>query len=109
MGSQSTVSLEAFRAAHGKDVVLESHDGGIEDAGDERHLDGDRKRKRGEKGRPRKRAKRLETDDWISSAKIEKLCEILELIRANDPFEKVIVFSQVSGLEGLANEVHRLP
>jgi len=109
LGSQSTVSLEAFRVAHGKDTEAGIHDGGIEDAGDGRHLDGDRKRKRGGEGRPRKRAKRLEMDPWISSAKIEKLCEILELIRANDPFEKVIVFSQVSGLERLADEVHRLP
>ena len=36
-------------------------------------------------------------DDWTSSAKIDKLCEILELIRGNDPFEKVIVFSQFTG------------
>ena len=34
-------------------------------------------------------------EDWESSAKINKLCEILEAIRANDPTDKVIVFSQV--------------
>lgn len=103
------MSLEAFRAVHGKETEPESHDGGIGNSGNGRHPDGDRKRKIGDEGRARKRAKRLEMDEWISSAKIEKLCEILELTRANDPLEKVIVFSQVSGLESLTNEVHRIP
>jgi hypothetical protein len=103
------VSLKAFKLAHGEVTQAESHHGGIGDAEDGLHLEGARKRKGGDEGKPRKRGKRLEMDDWTSSAKIDKLCEILESIRSKDPFEKVIVFSQVSRLDGLTDEVHRLP
>jgi len=99
------VSPGAFKAAHRAD----GRDGGIGDAADG-HFDAEGKRKkRGGDGEPGKRAKRVGMERWTSSAKIDRLCEILQSIRAEDPFAKVVVFSQVARLEGLANEVHGLP
>lgn len=82
---------------------MDSYDGSASEAeeDDEWLFAEDRKRK--VKGKEpaknsRKKVKPVveeEDEDWISSAKIAKLCDILENIRANDPAEKVIVFSQV--------------
>ena len=48
---------------------------------------------------PRCRKKVVPENDekWVTAAKIDKLCEILDQIRTNNPLEKVIVFSQVRG------------
>jgi hypothetical protein len=71
-----------------------------------------RKRKANDKDlvrRPQKKAKLTvgqyeDTEkNRLSSAKINKLCEILDTIRRNDPTEKSIVFSQVSCLDSPIN------
>jgi hypothetical protein len=101
------VSLESFKAAHCREVEeddADSYDGSASEAeeDDEWLFAEDRKRKgKGKepaKKKPRKKVKPVEDEDmedWESSAKIDKLCEILEAVRANDPTDKVIVFSQV--------------
>lgn len=43
---------------------------------------------------PRQRILRRLKKDWISSAKIDKCLEILETVKARDPTEKTVVFSQ---------------
>lgn len=63
------MSLESFKAAHCREDQeddADSYEGGARET----------------------------EEDWESSAKIDKLCVILEAIRANDPGDKVIVFSQ---------------
>jgi hypothetical protein len=107
MDQKRMVSLDSFRAAHcqdkGSDSDMDSYDGSASEAEEETDwLFGDDRKRKG-KGKetakkPRKRTKPLvdpEDEDWISSAKVDKLCEILEAVRARDPSEKVIVFSQV--------------
>ena len=106
MDSRRLVSLESFKAAHypKDDDDMDSYDGSASEAeeDDEWLFSDDRKRKgKGKESAKssRKKVKSVveeEVDDWVSSAKISKLCDILESIRANDPTEKVIVFSQVS-------------
>ena len=104
MDSRRLVSLESFKAAHfPREDDEDSYDGSASEAeeDDEWLFAEDRKRK--VKGKEpakgsRKKKKHVvedEPEDWISSAKIIKLCEILESIRTIDPTEKVIVFSQV--------------
>jgi|SRR5271156_1044503 len=105
MEPNRVVSLEVFNSVHGDAAGEEEASGETEEDDDEDWLySGDRKRKH--KGKePAKKAQRkskkeekeeLEAGvDFVSAAKIEKLCEILEQIRVNDPSEKVIVFSQV--------------
>ena len=102
MNAKRTVSLEAFKAAH-CDVDMEDETGGSE-AEEDWSLEDDRKRKgKGKepahkvKSYKRSKAKFEEDEEWTSSAKIDKLCEILDGIRAKDPSEKVIVFSQFTG------------
>ena len=107
MDARRLVSLESFKAAHCREVEEEdadSYDGSASEAeeDDEWLFAEDRKRKgKGKEPatkKPRKKAKPVEDEDmedWESSAKIDKLCEILESIRANNPTDKVIVFSQV--------------
>ena len=96
------MSLEAFRAAHcppeeEKDASDETVSELEED--DEWLFAEERKRRAKNKERvkkPCKKHKRMEEiPDRVSSAKVDKLCQILETIRTNDPTEKVIVFSQV--------------
>jgi len=107
MDSTRLVSLESFRAAHCREDQeddADSYEGSASEAeeDDEWLFAEDRKRK-GKGKEPatkksRKKPKPVEDEDmedWESSAKIDKLCEILEAVRANDPNEKVIVFSQV--------------
>ena len=107
MDARRLVSLESFKAAHCREVEeddVDSYDGSASEAeeDDEWLFAEDRKRKgKGKepaKKKPRKKVKPVEDEDmedWESSAKIDKLCEILEAVRANDPTDKVIVFSQV--------------
>jgi hypothetical protein len=105
MDSRRLVSLESFKAAHSpKEDDVDSYDGSASEAeeDDEWLFAEDRKRK-GKGKEPAKASRKKkksvieeEPEDWISSAKITKLCDILESIRTNDPTEKVIVFSQVS-------------
>jgi hypothetical protein len=103
MDAKRLVSLESFKAAHcPKEDEVDSYDGSIteeEDDGEWLFAE-DRKRKGKGKGPAKTSRKKIkpvveDVEDWASSAKIEKLCEILENIRNNDPSEKVIVFSQV--------------
>lgn len=112
MDSRRLISLETFKAAHCRpEDDADSYDGSASEAeeDDEWLFAEDRKRKG--KGREpakssRKKQKALieeEPEDWVSSAKVTKLCDILESIRANNPTEKVIVFSQVSISGGIAN------
>jgi len=102
MNAKRTVSLEAFKTAH-CDVDMEDETGESE-AEEDWSLEDDRKRKgKGKesahkvKSYKRSKAKFEEDEEWTSSAKIDKLCEILDGIRAKDPSEKVIVFSQFTG------------
>ena len=102
MNAKRTVSLEAFKVAH-CDVDMEDETGESE-AEEDWSLEDDRKRKgKGKesahqvKSYKRSKAKFEEDEEWTSSAKIDKLCEILDGIRAKDPSEKVIVFSQFTG------------
>ena len=108
MDARRLVSLEAFKSAHCRqgegEEDADSYYGSASEAeeDDEWLFAEDRKRKGTGKEavtkKPRKKFKPIEDkeiEDWESSAKIDKLCEILESIRANDPAEKVIVFSQV--------------
>ena len=95
------VSLEAFKAVHCSEEK-ENGDGLDGNTSETEEDDGcvfmdNRKRKRNVKEQEiyRKKAKIAGRNDWTTSAKIEKLCEILESARAKDPGEKVIVFSQV--------------
>ena len=107
MDVRRLVSLESFKAAHGREEQeddVDSYDGSASEAEeDDEWLFSDARKRKGKGKQPetkksRKKAKPVEDedmDDWESSAKVDKLCEILEAIRANDPNEKVIVFSQV--------------
>jgi hypothetical protein len=106
MDSRRLVSLESFKAAHCKDSDddVDSYDGSASEAEEDHDwLFADDRKRKGKGKEPatkksRKKHKPVEDEDmedWESSAKIDKLCEILEDIRANDPTEKVIVFSQV--------------
>ena len=107
MDVRRLVSFESFKAAHCREDQeddVDSYDGSASEAEeDDEWLFSDARKRKGNGKRPetkksRKKAKAVEDedmDDWESSAKIDKLCEILEAIRANDPNEKVIVFSQV--------------
>jgi len=105
------VSLEAFREAHPTEEEKQSKEAAANesysdvdssDEGDWLFTD-DRKRKANQKGSKDKAAKKRKSHkadlitDWITSAKIDKLCEILENIRREDPAEKAIVFSQFTG------------
>jgi hypothetical protein len=105
MDSKRLVSLESFNATHyppGEKREIRFSDGNANDADDDDEwvlIEG-RKRKRKDNeleenyGKARSDVEEM-MGAWISSVKIEKLCEILEAIRINDPSEKVIVFSQV--------------
>ena len=95
-------------------MIEGSDDGNSEKADDEWSLSSGRKRGgaelvRGKKPKVRREFEHISGDDWVSAAKINKLCEILEQIRANDPTEKVIVFSQVSSRETVLTVVYRIP
>jgi hypothetical protein len=103
------VSLESFKAVHCCDDKVDGRERGERDKHDEWQLNDAGKRTSKEEWRPRKRGVRVERAHWTSSAKIDKLCKILESIREKDPSEKVIVFSQVSYADGVTNEVHRVP
>src|SRR5579871_3603287 len=99
MDAKRTVSLEAFKTAHCDEGMEDTEE--ESEAEEDWSLDDERKRKgKGKepahKVKSSKKAKPVDEEelDWVSSAKIEKLCEILDRIRANDPSEKVIVFSQ---------------
>lgn len=110
MDAKRTVSLEAFKAAHCSEVTETDEDSESE-AEEDWSLDGDRKRKGKEPAHEMKAAKKqrpvVEDPDWVSAAKIEKLCEILDGIRDNDPSEKVIVFSQFTGFLDLISPALR--
>lgn len=103
------MSFESFKAAHCCDDKVDGRERCERDEHDEWRLNDAGKRTNKEEWRPRKRGIRVERAHWTSSAKIDKLCEILESIREKDPSEKVIVFSQVSHIDCVANEVHRVP
>jgi len=103
MDPNHVVSLEAFNIAQGDASGEEEAEEDDEDDGDWLYS-GDRKRKHKGKEPAKKYQRKPKKDkeeemedgvDFVSAAKIEKLCEILEQIRVNDPSEKVIVFSQV--------------
>lgn len=106
MDAKRLVSLETFKTAHCSTTdedEVDSYDGSASEAeeDDDFLFQDDRKRKgkRKEpatKSRKRPRPASEEDEDWVTSAKVDKLCEILEGVRAKDPSEKVIVFSQVS-------------
>lgn len=105
------VSLEAFREAHptekeeqSKEAAANESYSDVDSDDDEDWLFADdRKRKANHKESKDKAAKKHKPHkadlitDWITSAKIDKLCEILENIRRGDPTEKAIVFSQFTG------------
>jgi hypothetical protein len=111
MDLRRLVSLESFKAAYSpQDDDVDSYDGETSEAeeDDEWLFAEDRKRKGKNKdlaktSRKKKKAVIEEPEDWISSAKITKLCDILESIRTNDPTEKVIIFSQVSCAHVVSN------
>jgi hypothetical protein len=120
MDQRRLVSLESFRAAHCRekenDSDMDSYDGSASEAEEDNDwlFAEDRKRKGKGKEPAKKSHKRTKPlvepeEDWISSAKVDKLCEILEAVRARDPSDKVIVFSQVHHLlpHGLM-EVYRI-
>lgn len=107
MDQRRMVSLESFKAAHcqekGDDIDLDSYNGSASEAEEDNDwLFADDRKRKGKGKEPaaksRKKTKPVldPEEDWISSAKVDKLCEILEAVRARDPSEKVIVFSQVS-------------
>jgi SNF2 family DNA or RNA helicase len=106
MDPKQIVTLEAFREAYpseseaSKSAEATDSDIDSDDDGDWLFAD-DRKRKAKEpKDKIVKKRRPHKADlitDWITSAKIDKLCEILEAVRQNDPTEKVIVFSQFTG------------
>ena len=96
------VSLDSFRTAHcASEDDEDSYDGSASEAeeDDEWLFADERKRKGKQPAKSRKKHKKPlmeeEEEDWVTSAKVEKLCEILEGVRAKDPSDKVIVFSQV--------------
>ena len=112
MDPARVVSFEAFREAHPTEEEKQSREAADDDESDsdiDSDDDGDwlfadaRKRKVNHKESKNKIAKKRKPHkadlitDWITSAKIDKLCEILENIRREDPSEKVIVFSQFTG------------
>jgi hypothetical protein len=98
------VSLDSFKAAHCQSDDVDSYDGSASEAEeDDEWLFADerkRKGKRPQKARKKKPVFEDDDGDWVTSAKVDKLCEILESVRAADPSEKVIVFSQVSPFQG---------
>ena len=101
------VSLESFKAAHSAEKEdnsdMDSYDGSASEAEEEDEwLFADDRKRKGKGKQPAKQSRKKakpevepEEEDWISSAKVDKLCEILEDMRAKDPLDKVIVFSQV--------------
>lgn len=112
MDSKLLVSLESFKAAHfppeddDKMDISDKSESEVEGDNEWLLVEG-RKRKRQDKD-PAKIVRKkgtlyIEGDSraLAKSGKIEKLCEILEDIRAKDPSEKVIVFSQVYVLKNL--------
>jgi SNF2 family DNA or RNA helicase len=106
MDPKQIVTLEAFREAYppeseaSKSAEISDSDVDSDDDGEWLFAD-DRKRKaKDPKDKVVKKRKPHKADlitDWITSAKIDKLCEILEAVRRDDPTEKVIVFSQFTG------------
>lgn len=100
------VSLESFKAAHSPEKEdnsdMDSYDSSASEAEEEDEwLFADDRKRKGKGKQPAKQSRKkakpeaeLE-EDPISSAKVDKLCEILEDLRNRDPLEKVIVFSQV--------------
>ena len=105
MDSKRLVSLESFKAAYcpEEDVVDSSDESASEAEEDGEWLFAEDRKRKARVKEPRKVSRKKikpqveeNVDDLASSAKIKKLCEILEKIRTNDPTEKVIVFSQVS-------------
>ncbi len=112
MDLRRLVSLESFKAAHSpQEEDADSYDGSASEAEEDDDWLFAEDRKRKGKGKDpakesRKKKKHVveeEPEDWISSAKIIKLCDILESIRTIDPTEKVIVFSQVSSAHIFTN------
>jgi hypothetical protein len=102
MDMKKLVSLESFMAAHCPvEDDADSYDGSASEAEeDDEWLFADERKRKGKQPAKAARKKKkpvIEEDDedWVTSAKVDKLCEILEGVRANDPAEKVIVFSQV--------------
>jgi hypothetical protein len=101
MDMRRMVSLEAFKAAHNPaEDDVDSFDGSASEAeeDDEWLFADERKRKGKQPAKARKKKKQVieeEVEDWVTSAKVDKLCEILESVRATDASDKVIVFSQV--------------
>jgi SNF2 family DNA or RNA helicase len=102
MDAKRTVSLEAFKSAHSGETAEADEE--ESEAEEDWSLDDDRKRK-GKGKEPEHKVKSYkkskvvmdEEEEWTSSAKIDKLCEILDDVRRKDPTEKVIVFSQFTG------------
>jgi len=101
MDMRCMVSLESFKTAHCSVEDEDSYDGSSSEAeeDDEWLFADERKRKGKQPAQSRKKKRAIEDDevDWVTSAKVEKLCEILESVRTKDPSEKVIVFSQFTG------------
>lgn len=122
MDSRRIVSLETFKLAHDPPEEVEdevdSYDGSASEAEeDDDFLFAEDRKRKGKGKEPAKNSSRKkirpvveeEINDWVSSAKIAKLCDILENIRANDPTEKVIIFSQVPKFTLLTKKVYRIP
>lgn len=92
------VSLEVFKTVHCPEKNDNEDGNTSETEEDDGRVFMDNRKRKGNVKEPaicRKKAKIAGKNDWTTSAKIEKLCEILESVRAEDPGEKVIVFSQV--------------
>src|SRR5579859_5569922 len=105
MDSKRLVSLEAFKKAFGdeSDEEMDSYDGSASEAEEDNEWLFSDERKRKAKGKESAKASRKKRppiidDDWTTSAKVDKLCEILVSVRDKAPTEKVIVFSQVNDL-----------
>jgi hypothetical protein len=106
MDQRRLVSLEMFKTAHCKPVEeddVDSYDGSASEAEeDDDWLFADERKRKSKGKEPAKKSRKKhrpaeeEDEDWITSSKVDKLCEILEGVRAKDPSDKVIVFSQVS-------------
>lgn len=102
------LSLEAFRVVHPTEEETGSDKGADDESGSDFDSDddgdwlfaADRKRKATITKSKDKAAKKRKPNgphsitNRITSAKIDKLCEILEMIHREDPAEKVVVFSQ---------------
>jgi len=115
MDSKRMISLEAFKIAHcpEENDDKDSYDGSAsESEEDDEWLFSDNRKRKGKGKEPAKSRKKARSvpreEDWATSAKIEKLCEILEGVREKDPSEKVIVFSQVSQLNCCCTDISLL-